>query len=132
MMSEHLADEIEALPARYGYRGQAVQKIMNADVDCHGVRRNLEGGFGVLKIRDKPLKKLTRLRRVEPRSPRSADWWTKRVSPPGTSILIRQAADRERALVLRFSQMVQPIPVRIGRRAVSRRWTANYPSDSVH
>ena len=35
-------------------------------------------------------------------------------------------------LVLRFSHMIQPIPVRTGRRAVSSRWAANHPSDSVH
>jgi hypothetical protein len=35
-------------------------------------------------------------------------------------------------LVLRFSQMVQLIPMRTGRRAVSSRRAANHPSDSVH
>jgi hypothetical protein len=36
------------------------------------------------------------------------------------------------ALVLRFNQIIRPIPVRIGRRAVLSRSAANYPSDSVH
>jgi hypothetical protein len=36
------------------------------------------------------------------------------------------------ALVLRFSQMVQPIPMRASRRVVSSRWAANHPCDSVH
>jgi hypothetical protein len=36
------------------------------------------------------------------------------------------------SLVLRFSQMVQLIPMRTGRRAVSSRRAANHPSDSVH
>jgi hypothetical protein len=39
---------------------------------------------------------------------------------------------REIELVLRFNQIIRPIPVRIGRRAVLSRSAANYPSDSVH
>ena len=44
--------------------------------------------------------------------------------------LIRERT--QAGLVLRFSHMIQPIPVRTGRRAVSNRWAANHPSDSVH
>jgi uncharacterized protein YndB with AHSA1/START domain len=55
-----------------------------------------------------------------------------RAAPERVFALFTEDFARWWPLVLRFSHMIQPIPVRTGRRAVSSRWAANHPSDSVH
>jgi hypothetical protein len=44
-MSEHLADEVEAVAARYGDRGEAVPKVMNATSSSPAVARTRCQGF---------------------------------------------------------------------------------------
>jgi hypothetical protein len=46
-MPEHLANEVEAVAARHGDRGEAVPKVMNADIieSSHvAKRRSVSGG----------------------------------------------------------------------------------------
>ena len=45
-MSEHLADEVEAVAARYGDRGEAVPKVMNATSSSPAVARTRCQGSG--------------------------------------------------------------------------------------
>jgi hypothetical protein len=44
-MPEHLADEVEAVVARYGDRGEAVPKVMNSDIGKPGRRPKALSGL---------------------------------------------------------------------------------------
>ena len=45
-MPEHLADEVEAVAARYGDRGEAVPKVMNTEIveSSHVAKRRFVSG----------------------------------------------------------------------------------------